>query len=119
MLVRGCAELTARDRCQTMQIAGSVALVTGANAGLGRALARNAPSSSASTRGTSTTRQAAGVQGAKHAPADVAALVLDAVEAGHEELLADERTRNMKASLRRDLELIYPEIERQWQAGLR
>jgi hypothetical protein len=65
------------------------------------------------------TRQAAGVQGAKHGPADVAALVLDAVEAGHEELLADERTRNMKASLPRDLELIYPEIERQWQVGLR
>jgi hypothetical protein len=41
------------------------------------------------------------------------------VEAGHEELLVDERTRNMKASLPRDLELIYPEIERQWQASLR
>jgi NAD(P)-dependent dehydrogenase (short-subunit alcohol dehydrogenase family) len=65
------------------------------------------------------TRQATGVPGAKHAPADVAALVLDAVEAGHEELLVDERTRNMKASLPRDLELIYPEVEKQWQASLR
>ncbi len=35
------------------------------------------------------TRQAVGFDGPKHAPADVAALVLDAVEADQEELLAD------------------------------
>jgi hypothetical protein len=43
--------------------------------------------------------------------------VIEAVEAGSEEVLADERTRNVKANLPRDLELIYPEIARQWQAS--
>jgi NAD(P)-dependent dehydrogenase (short-subunit alcohol dehydrogenase family) len=63
------------------------------------------------------TRLAAGFDVPKHAPADVAAQVLEAVEAGREEVLADERTRAMKAALPRDLELIYPEIERQWAAA--
>jgi len=62
------------------------------------------------------TRNAVGFDGPKHAPADIAARVLDAVEAGQEELLADEQTRRMKAALPRDLELIYPDIEKQWQA---
>jgi len=62
------------------------------------------------------TRQAVGFHGPKHDPADVAALVLDAVEAGQEEVLADERTRTMKASLPRDQELIYPEVEKAWRA---
>jgi NAD(P)-dependent dehydrogenase (short-subunit alcohol dehydrogenase family) len=56
------------------------------------------------------TRLAAGVETPKHRPEDVADLVLDAVEAGREEVLADERTRTMKASLPRDLELIYPQL---------
>ena len=63
------------------------------------------------------TRQAIGFHGPKHAPADVAALVLDAVEGGREEVLVDERTRNMKAALPRDQESIYPEVEKQWQAS--
>ncbi len=63
------------------------------------------------------TRQAIGFHGPKHDPADVAALVLDAIEAGREEVLADDRTRTMKASLPRDQELIYPEVEKAWQAG--
>ncbi len=62
------------------------------------------------------TRNAVGFDGPKHAPADIAAQVLDAVEAGQEELLADEHTRRMKAALPRDQELIYPDIEKQWQA---
>lgn len=62
------------------------------------------------------TRQAVGFSGPKHVPADVAGLVLDAVEAGQEEVLADEGTRNMKAALPDELELIYPEIERQEEA---
>ncbi len=62
------------------------------------------------------TRLAVGFDGPKHAPADIAAQVLDAVEAGQEELLADEQTRRMKAALPRDQELIYPDIEKQWQA---
>jgi NAD(P)-dependent dehydrogenase (short-subunit alcohol dehydrogenase family) len=59
------------------------------------------------------TRQAASFHGPKHDPAYIANLVLDAVEAGREEVLADERTRAMKAALPRDQELIYPEIEQQ------
>jgi NAD(P)-dependent dehydrogenase (short-subunit alcohol dehydrogenase family) len=62
------------------------------------------------------TRLAAGFDVPKHTPADVAAQVLDAVEAGREEVLADERTRSIKAALPRDLELIYPDVERQWAA---
>jgi len=60
------------------------------------------------------TRLAVGFDGPKHAPADIAAQVLDAIEAGQEELLADEQTRNMKAALPRDQELIYPDVEKQW-----
>jgi len=60
------------------------------------------------------TRNAVGFHGPKHDPADIAALVLDAVEAGQEEVLADEQTRRMKAALPRDQELIYPDVEKQW-----
>jgi len=62
------------------------------------------------------TRNAVGFDGPKHAPADIAAQVLDAVEAGQEELLADEQSRRMKDALPRDQELIYPDIEQQWRA---
>ena len=62
------------------------------------------------------TRLAEGFDVPKHRPADVAAQVLDAVESGREEVLADERTRAVKASLPDDLELIYPDVERQWAA---
>lgn len=63
------------------------------------------------------TRQTIGVDGAKHPPDHVATLVLDAVESGSEEVLADERTRTIKAALSDDLSLIYPDVEREWQAG--
>jgi NAD(P)-dependent dehydrogenase (short-subunit alcohol dehydrogenase family) len=53
---------------------------------------------------------AAGLDFPKHRPEDVADLILDAVEAGHEEVLADERTRWAKRSLPRDLELVYPTL---------
>lgn len=56
------------------------------------------------------TRLAAGLDLPKHRPDDVAELILDAVEAGHEEVLADERTRWAKESLPRDLELVYPTL---------
>jgi NAD(P)-dependent dehydrogenase (short-subunit alcohol dehydrogenase family) len=62
------------------------------------------------------TRLAAWFDGPKHAPAAVAGQILDAVQAGREEVLADERTRATKAALPRDLELIYPDVERQWLA---
>ncbi len=60
------------------------------------------------------TRNAVGFDGPKHDPTDIAEQVLDAIEAGQEELLADEQTRNMKAALPRDQELIYPDVEKQW-----
>jgi hypothetical protein len=63
------------------------------------------------------TRLSAEVDAPKHTPADVAALVLAAVEADEEEVLVDERTRAIKAAIPRDLELIYPDIEAHWKAS--
>ncbi len=45
-------------------------------------------------------------------------LALDAVEAGQIEVLADERTRFVKASLPRDHELIYPPVQAFWDAAV-
>jgi NAD(P)-dependent dehydrogenase (short-subunit alcohol dehydrogenase family) len=56
------------------------------------------------------TRLAEGLDMPKHRPDEVADLILDAVEAGREEVLADERTRWAKRSLPRDLELVYPTL---------
>jgi NAD(P)-dependent dehydrogenase (short-subunit alcohol dehydrogenase family) len=50
----------------------------------------------------------------KASPETVVNAVLDALEAGAEEVLADERTRQVKASLPTDLESIYPEVQRAW-----
>jgi NAD(P)-dependent dehydrogenase (short-subunit alcohol dehydrogenase family) len=44
----------------------------------------------------------------KDSPESVARQAFDAVEAGQTEVLADERTRTVKAQLSRDQELIYP-----------
>ena len=63
------------------------------------------------------TDMAAGVDTPKISPDDVAAQALDAVEAGQIEVLADERTRRVKASLPRDHELIYPAVQEAWDAG--
>ena len=71
-----------------MNISGSVALVSGASRGLGRAFAR------------------------------VAGQCADVSEAGQVEVLADERTRNVKASLSRDHELIYPPVQEFWDAAV-
>jgi NAD(P)-dependent dehydrogenase (short-subunit alcohol dehydrogenase family) len=62
------------------------------------------------------TDMAAGVDAPKISPADVAAQVLDAVEGGRIEVLAGERTRRVKASLSRDHELIYPDVQAKWDA---
>lgn len=62
------------------------------------------------------TRLATGVALPKHPPATVASAILDAVEDNVEELLIDERTRQMKAALLHDQDLIYPEVERQFHA---
>jgi NAD(P)-dependent dehydrogenase (short-subunit alcohol dehydrogenase family) len=62
------------------------------------------------------TDMAAGVNLPKNTPGDVARQVADAVEAGQIEVLADERTRRVKASLSRDHELIYPDVQARWDA---
>jgi NAD(P)-dependent dehydrogenase (short-subunit alcohol dehydrogenase family) len=60
------------------------------------------------------TDMAAGIDAPKVIPASVARQVLDALEAGQIEVLADERTRQVKASLPRDHELIYPAVQAAW-----
>ena len=55
----------------------------------------------------------------KISPESVARQVCDAVEAGQIEVLADERTRTVKASLSRDHELIYPPIQEFWDAAVK
>jgi NAD(P)-dependent dehydrogenase (short-subunit alcohol dehydrogenase family) len=60
------------------------------------------------------TEMAAGFDAPKVSPASVVRQVLDAVEAGQIEVLGDERTRHVKASLPRDHELIYPPIQAAW-----
>ena len=54
----------------------------------------------------------------KDTPESVARQALDAVEAGQIEVLADERTRTVKAELSRDHELIYPPIQQFWDTAV-
>src|SRR5215471_3367882 len=54
----------------------------------------------------------------KISPESVAMQAFDAVEAGQIEVLADERSRDVKASLSRDHELIYPPIQEFWDAAV-
>jgi len=53
----------------------------------------------------------------KISPESVAKQAFDAVETGHIEVLADERSRSVKASLSRDHELIYPAVQAFWDAA--
>jgi NAD(P)-dependent dehydrogenase (short-subunit alcohol dehydrogenase family) len=62
------------------------------------------------------TDMAATVDVPKISAADVSRQVLDAVEAGRVEVLADDRTRTVKAQLSRDQELIYPDVQARWDA---
>jgi NAD(P)-dependent dehydrogenase (short-subunit alcohol dehydrogenase family) len=55
----------------------------------------------------------------KISPQSVAQQALDAVEAAQIEVLADERSRFVKASLSRDHELIYPPVQEFWDAALK
>jgi NAD(P)-dependent dehydrogenase (short-subunit alcohol dehydrogenase family) len=64
------------------------------------------------------TDMAAGIDAPKISPESVAQQVFDAVEAGHIEVLADERSRFVKASLSRDHELIYPPVQKFWTAAV-
>ena len=54
----------------------------------------------------------------KDSPESVARQVFDAVEAGQIEVLADERTRTVKADLSRDHELIYPPVQAFWDSAI-
>ena len=65
------------------------------------------------------TDMAAGLDVPKISPESVAVQVFDAVEAGQVEVLADERTRSVKASLPRDHELIYPPIQELWDSAFK
>ena len=62
------------------------------------------------------TDMAAGLNAPKISPESVAQQAFDAVEAGQVEVLADERSRFVKASLPRDHELIYPPVQEFWDA---
>jgi hypothetical protein len=55
----------------------------------------------------------------KISPESVARQAFDAVEAGQVEVLADERSRFVRASLPRDHELIYPPVQEFWDAALK
>jgi hypothetical protein len=57
------------------------------------------------------TDMAALVDASTGSPESVARQALDAVEADEIEVLADERSRFVKASLSRDHELIYPPVQ--------
>jgi NAD(P)-dependent dehydrogenase (short-subunit alcohol dehydrogenase family) len=65
------------------------------------------------------TDMAAGIDVAKVSPESVARQAFDAVEAGEIEVLADERSRFVKASLSRDHELIYPDVRAFWDSLLK
>jgi NAD(P)-dependent dehydrogenase (short-subunit alcohol dehydrogenase family) len=62
------------------------------------------------------TDTAAGIDALKISPESVARQTFDAVQAGQVEVSADERSRTIKASLPRDHELIYPQVQESWDA---
>jgi NAD(P)-dependent dehydrogenase (short-subunit alcohol dehydrogenase family) len=65
------------------------------------------------------TEMAALTDAPKDNPESVVQQAFDAVEAGQVEVLADERTRTVKAELSHDHELIYPPIQAFWDAALK
>ena len=65
------------------------------------------------------TDMAALVDAPKISPQSVARQICDAIEAGQVEVLADERTRFIKASLPRDHELIYPPVQELWDSAIK
>ena len=64
------------------------------------------------------TEMAALVPSPKDSPESVAQQAFDAVEGGQVEVLADERTRTVKAQLSRDHELIYPPVQEFWDSAV-
>jgi NAD(P)-dependent dehydrogenase (short-subunit alcohol dehydrogenase family) len=65
------------------------------------------------------TDMAAGTDAPKISPESVAKQAFDAVETGEVEVLADERSRFVKASLSRDHALIYPAVQEFWDSALK
>ena len=63
------------------------------------------------------TDMAADVPGSKISAGDVVAQTLDGVERGDEEVLTDDRTRHVKASLPNDQTSLYPDLQKQWDAN--
>lgn len=63
------------------------------------------------------TDMAASVAEPKISPADVANQTLDAIERGEPEVLADEWTRHVKASVPTDQHTLYPDIAKSWEAN--
>jgi len=62
------------------------------------------------------TDMAATVEDPKISAGDVVGQTLDAVEHGDEEVLTDDFTRHVKASLPSDLASLYPAVQQQWDA---
>ena len=58
----------------------------------------------------------AGLDGEKTAPAAVATAGLDAVESEAPEAVVDDISRQVKAGLSNDQQLIYPQLEREFAA---
>jgi NAD(P)-dependent dehydrogenase (short-subunit alcohol dehydrogenase family) len=63
------------------------------------------------------TDMAASVPESKISTGDVARQTFDGVEHGDEEVLTDESTRLVKASLPNDQALLYPDVQKRWDAG--
>jgi short-subunit dehydrogenase len=63
------------------------------------------------------TDMAANVPESKISTGDVAAQTLDGVEHGEAEVLTDDSTRHVKASLPNDQTSLYPDIQKRWDAN--
>lgn len=53
----------------------------------------------------------------KLSPEDVAAQTLDAIEAGAQEVLTDDKTRTVKQSIPTHLTTLYPQLQKRWETG--
>ncbi|MDT5350282.1 MAG: hypothetical protein QOH91_3569 [Mycobacterium sp.] len=63
------------------------------------------------------TDMAANVPDAKLSTSDVARQTIEAVQRGDEEVITDDSTQYVKASLPTDYSSLYPEIQKQWDAN--
>lgn len=65
------------------------------------------------------TEMASSFDGPKARPEDVAARTMEAIIAGQEEVLADERSREVKAALATDPQSFYQQLQLRWDNRLR